>query len=1045
MNNPDEFLGQIGNPPPAFRPVAFWFLNHRLDADELVRQVQEMAAKGLGGFMAHARDGLRTGYLKEAWAEAIRIATEAAEKNGLQVWLYDENHFPSGPAGDQLAFRFPDRTMKSLAVRHEEVLTPGTEWTAVSPQRQGLNLTIAASLETPQTQDLSALLDKGLTSWRAPQDWGPTLILSLEEKPWQARPSEHFSFYPDYFDPDLTDDFIRLTHQWYFDRFKKQFGRTIQGIFSDNSCAHFGHIRRATPWGKDFERRFQAATGLNLRALLPGVFCSSVPNAGLARLIFWRFVGRTYLGAYFKRIRAFCDRAGLLSTGHLCLEEGMGEHVRQIGDYFEVMRSFSLTAVDQLGPHQTGAPLDGCYAENLAACIKNTASAARFQGSARIMCESFGLASGPWSLDLFEIRRISGWLATVGVDLVVPHGLYYSIAGGRKWECTPDHFHNPLWSYYRVWTDWIARLCLASAGGINLAEVVVLYPIHSLRAGLELGLQNQESKSARETFASTAGIFRPLPDSHGGWPVSDRGAVTDFIEATYLWTVTTLLRERIDFEVADEEILCRANKIGDGSFHLPSPGRPKGRAFKVLVLPAVTVLETRTATIIEKLLKAGVQIILLNARPVSLFDPDRHKLEPCALFGAPDDQTFKPGHDDLHTVVEYDREKVHALNIRPVNSNTAGREGLAGALVSQVTPSIIIVGAVKDLDHLVTRAWEKNGMRFYLMFNSGSQAVLGRVHIREQSPLVQIDLDSGDVKSWNKNEFDWTFEPAQALLLASGLKVQASPPVVTMDRKLLLRTIPLAESWNFSTAYNSLPLRQWQVNVAGREQIYSMSFLSRLDLPTGRLLMDQERSNPELDGKAYAPQRFQCFLNGAEIHDFQPGRLLDRNIYEAELNRTPVRRGNNVLEIKTCAGLSEWEYRLWPPIIVGAFKVVVADDGRLILDAPETTLPAGSWAEHGYPFFAGEGLYSRSINLPTLLPEESLYLDLGNVANACRVNFNGQPAGVRIAPPWRVVLTPWTGQTGKLEIYVSNTPHNLFMESLRPAGLLGPVSLCVVK
>jgi len=115
------------------------------------------------------------------------------------------------------------------------------------------------------------------------------------------------------------------------------------------------------------------------------------------------------------------------------------------------------------------------------------------------------------------------------------------------------------------------------------------------------------------------------------------------------------------------------------------------------------------------------------------------------------------------------------------------------------------------------------------------------------------------------------------------------------------------------------------------------------------------------------------------------------------------------------------------------------------LDAPETTLPTGSWVEHGYPFFAGEGLYSRNINLPTLLPEESLYLDLGNVAYACRVNFNGQPAGVRIAPPWRVALTPWAGQTGRLEIHVANTPHNLFMESPHPSGLLGPVSLCIVK
>ncbi|MFH0922303.1 MAG: hypothetical protein V1913_18310, partial [Fibrobacterota bacterium] len=158
MKSIGDFFEQLKNPPPAFRPVAFWFLNHRLEADELRRQVHEMADKGLGGFVAHARDGLRTGYLKEDWAEALETAIEAAEQRGLQVWLYDENHYPSGPAGDNLAFRFPDRTMKSLVVRHEEILAPGAEWTLPEFPVPGLKIVMTASLKQPHTQDLSGLV-----------------------------------------------------------------------------------------------------------------------------------------------------------------------------------------------------------------------------------------------------------------------------------------------------------------------------------------------------------------------------------------------------------------------------------------------------------------------------------------------------------------------------------------------------------------------------------------------------------------------------------------------------------------------------------------------------------------------------------------------------------------------------------------------------------------------------------------------------------------------------------------------------------------------
>ncbi|MFH1476332.1 MAG: hypothetical protein ABIH24_02405 [Verrucomicrobiota bacterium] len=1037
MHNFPEFLRQIKDPPAAFRPVAFWFLNHRLEAGELTRQVRAMARKGLGGFMVHARDGLRTGYLKEDWAEALRIVIKAAEQQGLQVWLYDENHYPSGPAGDNLAFRFPDRTMKSLAIRHEEILAPGATWDPSVPNCRGLNMAMAASLEKPQTRDLSVLLSQGRKSWRVPKSWGRTLVLALEEKPWSANPAGKFSFFPDYFDPDLTDDFIRLTHQWYFDRFKKHFGRTIRGIFSDNSCANFGHIRRAVPWGKDFERRFKAATGLNLRDLLPGVFCSSVPNAGLARLIFWQFVGRTYLESYFNKIRTFCDRAGIISTGHLCLEDGMGEHARQIGDYFEVMRSFSLTAVDQLGPEQAGAPLLESYGENLPACIKNTASAARFQGSPRIMCESFGLAGGPWALDLFEVRRISGWLAAVGADLIVPHGLYYSIAGGRKWECTPDHFHNPLWSYYRSWTDWMARLSLAAAGGINLAEVAVLYPIHSLRAALEVG---QDTKTADSgTVAPDQGFFW-----HGKWPFPgrifpDRGTTTNFIEATFLWTVEALLHEHIDFEVVDEEILNRADKIHNGGFQLPSPGRSKGRPFKVIVLPAITVLEKRTQSMLKKMIQAGIRIILLNARPLALFDPDLGKLEPCSLFNSYLKPVSSSRLSEFWTIAS-SHENISALGIKPVCSNNAGRKGLAAQVTSKITRSILIAGNAGESGHIVTRAWEKNGLRFYLLFNSSVQAVPGKVSISERSPLAQIDLDSGKVKAWPKHEFDWIFEPAQALLLVAGLHAHKSLNVGTARRKARTMTIPLAESWNFSVAGNSLPLRQWQVQVNGPTQVYTTSFNSRFDLSSARLLMDQERSTPELESKTYAPQRLQCFLNGAKICNFQPGTHLDHNIYEAVLPPGLIRQGKNILEIRTQACLAEWEYRLWPPVISGAFKVVFAG-GRPLLDAPATTLRTGSWVEQGYPFFAGEGRYSQQVRLPVLRPPEKLYLNLGNVAHACRINFDGRAGGTRIAPPWRFDITAWAGKAGKLEIYAANTPHNLFMESARPAGLIGPVSL----
>ena len=50
-----EFLTQFDNPSAEWRFAPFWFLNHRLQDDELVRQIDEMHQNGFGGFILHAR------------------------------------------------------------------------------------------------------------------------------------------------------------------------------------------------------------------------------------------------------------------------------------------------------------------------------------------------------------------------------------------------------------------------------------------------------------------------------------------------------------------------------------------------------------------------------------------------------------------------------------------------------------------------------------------------------------------------------------------------------------------------------------------------------------------------------------------------------------------------------------------------------------------------------------------------------------------------------------------------------------------------------
>ena len=85
-----------------YRPVPFWSWNDDLQPEELVRQIDEMKEKGIGGFFMHARGGLKTEYLSERWFDCIRACVEESKKVNMNAWSYDENGWPSGFAGMKL-------------------------------------------------------------------------------------------------------------------------------------------------------------------------------------------------------------------------------------------------------------------------------------------------------------------------------------------------------------------------------------------------------------------------------------------------------------------------------------------------------------------------------------------------------------------------------------------------------------------------------------------------------------------------------------------------------------------------------------------------------------------------------------------------------------------------------------------------------------------------------------------------------------------------------------------------------------------------------
>ena len=993
-----QLIIALENVPAEFRPVSFWFMNHYLQPEEMRRQIREMANKGYGGFMFHGRDGLRSRYLEQEWEDALRVAMDEAKKQGLDAWLYDENHYPSGIAGGKILEQLPGRSMRSLAVSAEERVSPGATVRLELEQAPRYAFAVPTSTPTAEPIELLSRITGERLEWQNPFS-SDAVVLVLVEHAYQPGPGNLYESYPDYLDPEVAGGFIQQTHGWYRERFGRDLGAHFRGIFTDNACANFGHIRRSIPWSHEFDRRFLAAAGTRIEPLLPWLFLTG-PAARESRLRFWRFLGDEFIRTFIGAIRTVCDDAHIFSTGHYCLEDGMGEHIRQIGDYFAVMKNQSLNAVDQLGPALKGGslfdyPPGKAGTESVTACIRNTASAALFYDSPRVMCESFGLASG-WRLDLGEIRRIVGFLSALGADLFVPHGLYYSIAGNRKWECTPDHLHNPLWDYSRAWTDWAGRISFLTAGWESVAEVAVLHPTTTLQAHIELGAPKTN------------------PDA------TDLGPVADRVEATFRDLVNELLHSQVVHEILPEDVLQQA-VVTESVLCVPTRKGKSTCTLRCVILPAVRVIELRTLDILRQFAQSGGKVLCLGDLPDAAYDPATGTLTGLDASALP------------FEVLEFSDATA-----------TAPPElwQRLGARLRAVVPQPLEIRNSRR--QIISRVWEKWGRRFYLLHNCSTKAQRNlSMTIRDSQSLSCLDLEqaipTATAVAGVDGRFRLDLEAAETLVFVEDSATSALPYLEAPEVCVSLpeQAISIGGPWSFTTKKpNILPLRNGRMQYAECKERHEFPFRAgELPAPVW-LLVDHEMTRSELICQRYS-NRLKVWVNDQLAGPFQPGAILDHWIFETDVAAL-LRSGVNRIVIETGGIFLENDHRLWNPYLAGDFTL---SSGRA-QPVLASQLDLGDWTRMGFPYFAGEGIYRKTLRLPDWGNPQTCVLDLGKLANTAAVFINGQPLGVRVNPPWRFTLPELAGGTEvQLEVRVINTPENLFGPKPLPSGLFGPVQL----
>ena len=414
-----------------YRAKPFWSWNDKLDPDMLKDQIDEMNDKGLGGFMMHARGGLETEYMSEEWMECIEECIKKADKLGLEAWCYDEEGWPSGFAGGAVTALGFKNHMKFLNIS---------------------KLTSNDMIDSELLLGVYCIEDGKALKVNEISSKGEYYSINIKTSP----------YYIDILSHDTVSDFIKITHEEYYNRFSEYFGKAMPGFFTDEPQ----YARENIPWTMEMPELFFKEYGYQIVDVLPALYfdingCEKVRND------FWSLVSKLFRESFGKQIFDWCKAHNCKLTGHVMCEDSLMSQIASTAGAMSFYEYMDIPGIDMLG-RDILSPI----------IPKQVGSASAQLGRNQVLTESFALCG--WDVGFDELKWIAEWQFVNGVNLLCPHLESYTLRGSRKRDYPPSMFiQQPWWEKYNYFIDYFARLGALLGEGENQTSVMLLHPIKS--------------------------------------------------------------------------------------------------------------------------------------------------------------------------------------------------------------------------------------------------------------------------------------------------------------------------------------------------------------------------------------------------------------------------------------------------------------------------------------------------------------------------------------------------------------------------------------
>jgi alpha-L-rhamnosidase len=438
----------FSDPPRQYSTAPLWVWNDMLTDEEIIGTLRDLAGQQVKQVFVHPRPGLMTPYLSPEWFRLWKVALKEAKRLDMNVWIYDENSYPSGFAGGLVPEEMPESRGQGLAIKEQDsVGQPDENFVAAFRRDQSGYKNVSNEAKAV------AQLPKG-----------KYLVASIQyvgTSPWYGG-----KFYVNLITPGVTQKFLAVTMDAYTREIGDQYGKRVPGVFTDEP-----HISPAggLPWADDLPEVFKTRWGYDLIDNLPSLV-RPVGDWKQIRHNYVQVLLDLFIDRWSKPYHDYCERHNLQFTGH----------------YWEHEWPNCLRSPDNMAMyawHQRPAidTLMNQYSEDVHAqfgnvrSVKELSSVANQLGKERTLCEAYG--AGGWDLRFEDMKRIGDWLYALGVNTLDQHLSYITIRGARKRD-HPQSFsyHEPWWKAYHVMAEYFTRLSLIMSQGQQINRILVIEP-----------------------------------------------------------------------------------------------------------------------------------------------------------------------------------------------------------------------------------------------------------------------------------------------------------------------------------------------------------------------------------------------------------------------------------------------------------------------------------------------------------------------------------------------------------------------------------------